>query len=338
MEPPPDDASHRPGHEPWTLDRLAALDPHEYDFQEFKGAAYLWDDGQRRLRSDFLDNVSKQVSAFATAAGGRLFLGLDDDGRPDGGVPVGVRPNGTREWLEDALPGTVVPPLRRFNVFEVPVGPGAERAIYVVEIPRSDDAPHQARDHRYYLRIAGKSRPMAHHHVLDVLARSRHPHVVVSRVDPYGEPELLESDPRGPKAMVRLRALLMNRGKTLARHVGCEFVVPRYAVNTESRRRTLEGHGAVRLMQRSGEVVFLFYSPVPVFPTQEVLFGEVWIALHGANLHHYAAGKVVVRWRVFADEAPVREGQVDVSVYMTVQRGLRLVEDARRAPQGPPGT
>lgn len=325
----------------WTEDRLAALDPHEYDFQEFKGSPYVFDFGQQRLRSDFLDNLSKQVSAFANAAGGRIFLGLDDEGRIDGGVPRDLRPNGTRAWLEDVIPHVVVPHLRAFNVYEVarPAveagGNGATptsslrpgHAVYIVEIPMSEDAPHQARDHRYYLRIAGKSRPMGHHHVLDVLNRTRDPWVVVSRMDPYGEPEFVESDPRGPKSFVHLRTHLMNRGRSLAQHVGCEFVVPRLAVNSECRQRML-AQGETRLLQRSGELVFFFYHPIPIFPTQEVPFGEVWLAIHNANLQHLEAGKVFLRWRVFADGAPVREGQVDVLAYTSVQRAIRQVAAA----------
>ncbi|MBX3467719.1 MAG: ATP-binding protein [Planctomycetes bacterium] len=326
MERPPE-----PEHGPaWTEERLLALDPHEYDFQEFKGSAYVFDAGQQRLRSDFLDNLSKQVSAFANAGGGRIFLGLDDEGRIDGGVPSDVRPNGTRAWLEDVIPHVVTPHVRAFNVYEVTAAPGAPsailpgRAVFVIDIPRSEDAPHQARDHRYYLRIAGKSRPMGHHHVLDVLHRTRDPHVVVSRMDPYGEAEFVESDPRGPKAFVHLRTHLINRGRSLAQHVGCEFVVPRFAVNSECRQRTL-AQGETRLVQRSGEVVFFFYHPIPIFPTQEVPFGEVWLAIHGANLQHFEAGRVSLRWRVFADGAPVREGHVDVLAYTSVQRAIRQV-------------
>lgn len=338
----------------WTVERLQALDRHEYDFQEFKGSQFVLDQGARRVRGDFLDNLSKQVSAFANAAGGRVFLGLDDEGKIDGGVPRDLRPNGTREWLEDIVPHTVTPPLSSLNVYEVPgpesgrrgkPGPGggaqagpihANHAVYVVDIPASADAPHQARDHRYYLRIAGKSRPMGHHHVLDVLHRTRDPHVEVSRIDPYGEPELKGGDPRGPKALVHLRAVIGNRGRTLAQHVGCEFIVPRFAVTSESQRLTLD-MGQMRLLQRPGEAVFFYYHPIPVFPTQEVMAGDVWLVIHGANLHHFARGRVVLRWRAFADAAPVRQGKVDVAAYGSVRRGLKQVEAALRAAPRSPG-
>ena len=84
--------------------------------------------------------------------------------------------SGTRSWLEDVLPDLVSPRLPDINVFEVlSDGPGhqitQEEFVYVVDIPLSTVAPHQARDKRYYLRIAGKIRPMTHVHVMDVMRR-----------------------------------------------------------------------------------------------------------------------------------------------------------------------
>ena len=316
----------------WDEARLLALEPQEHDFQEFKSTPYMWDPNGGRVRGDFLDNLSKQLSAFANAGGGHLLLGVEDDGAIDGGVPIDLRPNGTREWLEDVIPGLLDPQLKTFNVFEIrgrgpdsAIQPG--HAVYAIVLPTSEDAPHQARDRRYYLRIAGKSRPMAHRHILDIMHRAQHPEVLVDRVDPYGQPELIRDDPRGPKVLLRLRATMHNRGKSLAQHVGCEFVLPRFSVDSECRRRMLDHHG-VRLSQAPGDVTFFFYHPTPVFPTQLLSFGEVWICIHQNNLGHYREGNVVLSWRVFADAAPKQIGRVDVRAYSAVQRGLKLVEEA----------
>ena len=337
---PPAENGGREAREAWTEARLLALEPQEHDYQEFKSSAWVWDTGAMRVRGDFLDNLSKQVSAFANAAGGHLFLGIDDQGRVDGGVPRDLRPSGTREWLEDLILQLVDPHLKACNVYEVlasgptsPILPG--RAVYVLEIPQSDAAPHMARDRRYYLRIAGRSRPMANRHVLDILHRTTYPAVTVERVDPFGEPEVIGHDPRGPKALVRLRATLSNTGRTLAQHVGCEFAIPRQATDRESRRRTLEGLEG-RLIQRPGELVFFFYHPIPIFPTQSVPFGEVWITVHQANLEHWQAGRLALRWCVFADAAPRVEGRVELSNYTAIQRAMRQVEQALRR-SGPGG-
>ncbi|MGE0706865.1 MAG: helix-turn-helix domain-containing protein [Planctomycetota bacterium] len=322
------------GDEPWTEERLAHLIPYEHESQEFKGAGFVYVPATGQVRPDFLDNLSKQVSAFCNAGGGRLFLGVDDTGRVDGGVPQELRQNGTREWLEDVLPGVVDPPLRSFDVHEVtrasedsPILPG--RAVYVLELPDSDDAPHQARDRRYYLRIAGKSRPMSHRHVLDILQRRHDPDVTVAQVDPYGAPELNEDDPRGPCVLLRLRCRLQNRGRVLSQHVGLEVTLPRFAVNTACRRRTL-AEQAGTITQSPGDVTFFFYHPAPLFPRQEVIYGTVWVAIHKTNLDHYTGGRVLLRWRVFADHSHPVGGDVELSTYSVVQRGIRLVQGKLR--------
>jgi hypothetical protein len=308
----------------WSEAAIEALDPNEYDYQEFKGS--LWLSKDRQVVGAFLHMLSKQVSAFANGAGGRLVIGLDDEGRIDGGVPVDLKSGGTRHWLEDVIPGVVSPGLRAFNVFEVQghgsgsaILPG--HAVYVVEIPPSEDAPHQANDHRYYLRIAGKSRPMGHIHVEDVLRRTRHPRVRLERLSPFGQAEYLESDPRGPKVQLAFRAFLLNEGRTLAHHVGLEVVLPRPLVNNDVRTRMLE-EDKLTVTQEPGTLTFFRYHPTPLFPGQHLQVLQLWIGLHGSNAAFVNSADAVVRFRVFADDAPPHEGHVPLARFKVVRRAM----------------
>ena len=312
---------------------LAALEPAEHDFQEFKGTLFLADG--RNIVSSFVNNLSRQVSAFANGAGGRLFLGLDDSGRIDGGAPTDLKGGGTRAWLEDVIPASVDPPLRKFNVYEVsaPRAPGGRRsairpgcAVYVIDIAPSEDAPHQALDHRYYLRIAGKSRPMGHVHVQDVLQRTRHPKVAITRVDPFGNPDLDETDPRGPKATLCFQSTLANLGRNLAHHVGVELILPRPLVNSECRDQLMEQPGT-SLTQRPAELIFFRYYPIPLFPGQELFFQRLWVVVHAGNAERWSHPEAcLLRWRVFADDAPPREGHAPLVKFATVRRALKWVE------------
>ena len=226
----------------WTEEQLDEMGSDEHDFLEFKCSRYLEEEGE--INPFFLDGLSKQLSAFSNGAGGRIVIGIDDHGNVDGGVKTNLKGGGTRSWLEDVIHTLVSPRLAEFNVFEVlgsqetsKILPG--HAVYVLEIAESKDAPHQARDHRYYLRIAGKSRPMGHVHVQDVIRRTRNPRVTLARMGPYGEPELDEGDVRGRRVFVGFRILLVNQGATLANHVGAEVILPRQLVGGEVRKRIL---------------------------------------------------------------------------------------------------
>lgn len=318
----------RSGDPSWTEDDVARLGPDEHDFQEFKGTAWLWDQGQ--LSPTFPIDLSKQVSAFANGAGGRILLGVDDHGDIDGGVPVDLKKGGTRSWLEDIVPGLVDPALSKFNVHEVPsqgegsrIRPGC--AVYVIEIASSESAPHQSLDHRYYLRIAGKSRPMGHVHVQDVLRRTTHPAVHLRRIAPFGAEQRVTTDPRGPKVLFSFRAYLENTGRTLANHVGCEIVLPRPVVNREARQRTLEA-ADVSLTQRPGTVNFFRYHPNPVFPSQDLVFVQFWVAVHRGNVDAVRSGAARVRWRIYADDAPVREGEVSLLDFAVVREAVAWID------------
>jgi hypothetical protein len=310
----------------WTENRIDQLEDDEHDFQEYKSSFYVADG--REINSHFLLTMSKQVSAFANGAGGTVFLGIDDSGEIDGGIRTDLKGGGTRAWLEDVIHDLVTPRLARFNVFEVLGEGGGSRimdghAVYVVDIPESSEAPHQARDHRYYLRIAGKSRPMGHVHVQDVLRRTRNTRLAMTRMGPYGEPELDDSDARGRRVFVGFRILVSNISQTLAHHVGAELILPRHLVGAEVRRRILLP-GDIHHTQRPGEVAFFRYHPNPVFPSQELFFLMFWVGIHANNQEAIRAG-ATVKWRLYADDASPVEGEEVLWRFAAIRKAVQML-------------
>ena len=132
------------------------------------------------------DELAKQLSAFANTGGGQIVYGLRDDGSIDsGGVSVAIR-GSTKEWLED-----LIPVLTDFEIVGVNVYPITSKsdqsklkkgkALYIVDVPDSDRAPHQSvTDRLYYVRLGGKSRPASHRLIEDIRNRAKHPNVDVS--------------------------------------------------------------------------------------------------------------------------------------------------------------
>jgi len=305
----------------WTLEMLRSLAPDEHDFQEFKSSAWLITE-RGELQPDFLHHLSKQCSAFANGAGGHLFVGVQDDGTLDDGVPIDFKRGGGRSWLEDVVMSSVTPRLSHFNVFEVMIAEG--RAAYVIELPASREAPHQARDHRYYLRIAGKSRPMSHLHIEDVLRRNTTPRVTLSKLGPYGELELDSSDPRGPQVFVLLRAFIHNQGRSMARHVGVELTLPRPLIGKEVRNRMSEA-GETHYTQRPGDVSFFRYHPTPLFPSQEVYGLCQWLSVHANNVAQLKAG-AALSWTMYADDARPVSGELELISTPAIRQAIEWVE------------
>lgn len=313
-------------HDTWTEQMLGELSPGEYDFQEFKGTLWLVEQG--KVASHFLASLSKQLSAFANGSGGRLFIGLNDDGIIDGGVPIDLKRGGIRAWLEDVIPGSVEPTLRSFNVFEVPrSGPDSAilpgHAVYVVDIPTSRDAPHMAADRRYYLRIAGKSRPMGNVHVQDIVRRTNTPQIRYARFAPFGHAEYDESDPRGPRAFVCFQLFIKNSGRRLAKHVGVELKIPRAFVSGAVREK-INGHADVQISQTPGQVIVFRYHPAPVFPEQEICVIRIWIGIHAANLDALQDGKAV-SWVIYADDALPVVGERALNTFRIIKKTIKGV-------------
>ena len=312
----------------WTEGALKALPPHEHDYQEFKGSGWLMK-SPSEVRAEFLFYLSKQVSAFANGSGGRVFVGIDDEGHIDGGVPVDLRGGGTRAWLEDLVAGCVDPKIPQFNVYEVissgktsSIKPG--HAVYVLDLPSSTEAPHQAKDHRYYLRIAGKSRPMGHVHVQDILRRTFHPRIRVVRFGPYGELDVVDS-PAGQRfVFLRFRTFLANYGRTLARHVGLEVSLPRPFAGRDVRQR-MKRLGETHHTQTPGELKFFRYHPAPLFPSQEVYAATQWLCIHADNvalLHSDA----YIDLTDYADDAQPTTTRRRLFDYSVVQNAVSLIE------------
>jgi hypothetical protein len=285
------------------------------------------------VQPDFLFFLSKQASAFANGSGGLLFVGIDDAGQIDGGVPTALK-GGTRAWLEDLIAACVDPPLPRCNVFEVSPRTDSNslikdgHGVYVIEISASPDAPHQAKDHRYYLRIAGKSRPMGHVHVQDVLRRTFHPKIELARFGPYGQMQTDKSDPRGPRAFIQFRLFVSNRGRTLARHVGLDAIVPRPFAGSDVRRR-MKALGEAHYTQNSGSLTYSRYHPTPLFPSQEIYGLSIWVCLHKNNLAQVING-ASINWTIYADDArPIRGGQA-LHEFQIVRRAIDWLNETNQ--------
>ena len=164
---------------------------------------------------------------------------------------------------------------------------------------------------------------MGHVHVQDVLRRTFHPQVELCRFGPYGDIEFDLSDPRGPQAFVQFRLFVRNTGRTLARHVGIEVIVPRHLAGSKVRRR-MNAAGETHYTQTPGKLSYFRYHPTPLFPTQEVYGASVWICIHGRNIGHVRAG-ARLDWLVYADDAHPNRGERSLGEFQIIQRAIEWV-------------
>jgi len=114
--------------------------------------------------------ISKDISSFANSDGGIIIYGIaEKDNFPLVG-DVGVdHTKFSRETLENIISSNISPRIDGIRIFPIPIS--ETTSIYVVEIPRSDRAPHQAKDKKYYKRFNFKSEAMEDYEINDVRNR-----------------------------------------------------------------------------------------------------------------------------------------------------------------------
>ena len=141
----------------------------------------------------------KDVSAFANSAGGTIVYGMKENGHVPVELDSGYDPTDiSKEWLEQVIISNIQRRLNgvRINPVELKTSsPG--KVAYVVYIPQSTRAPHQASDWRFYKRFNFQSVPMEEYEIRDVAGRDTTPDLSVllriSKVEsPSPVPEELE--------------------------------------------------------------------------------------------------------------------------------------------------
>lgn len=138
---------------------------------EFKSGRMF--DGDQKQK--WIDQLSKEVSAFANTEGGDLILGVDEDrsSKPKvaadiDGVPAEIGP----EQLQQLIESNVSPYLPGIRVRRVQLSARADRVVFVVQIPQGSTA-YQATDRRYYGRSEFEAKPLPDHEIRLRMSRGK---------------------------------------------------------------------------------------------------------------------------------------------------------------------
>lgn len=140
---------------------------------EFKASGALQNTDKNR------DEISKDVSAFANSAGGTLIYGMVENRSTHvaDSLDTGSDPNvTTREWLEQVINSKIQRRIDGVRIGQVALSitsPG--KVAYVVYVPSSTRAPHQAADKKFYKRYNFQVLAMEEYEIRDVSRRGEVP-------------------------------------------------------------------------------------------------------------------------------------------------------------------
>ena len=132
----------------------------------------------KKSRDKVISEISKDVSAFANAAGGTIVYGvIEQNHRPARIDPNPYHPEEiTKEWLENVIDSNISRKIDGVIINQIELqtsNPG--KVIYAVYIPQSLQGAHQAKNFIYYQRRNFKAEPMEDYQVRDVMNRFNFP-------------------------------------------------------------------------------------------------------------------------------------------------------------------
>lgn len=184
-----------------------------------------------------LEDIVKDVTAFANSGGGLLILGISEiheEGKNLKIYPGDITwcaPTLSKEQLENKIQGNSEP---RINVRIEPIRQkeGHGEAVYLIDIPQSENPPHQfKKTKKYYKRFNFKSEEMEHWEIADLFQKRMHsklvPHFLIKNLYLGG------AESARIEFVVELELQVENVGRVLAKNTylslsghnpGLEFV------------------------------------------------------------------------------------------------------------------
>lgn len=166
--------------EPWQWDitdvqKLIDLKEKESAYMEYKACGALQNNDKSK------NEVSKDVSAFANAGGGTIIYGIIEEEGIPAAIDEGFDPSEIdKEWLDQVINSRIRRKIEGIRIHQIPLEKArGDRVIYLIYIPQSRRAPHQAGDKKFYTRRNFTSEPMEEYEIRDIFMREEAPYVTL---------------------------------------------------------------------------------------------------------------------------------------------------------------
>lgn len=215
-------------------------------------------------------DITKDISSFANANGGIIVYGISEvNHKPQEISPIDGRIY-TKEWLEDVIQ-MIQPRIDGLKIYPIRIDGSIEKSLYIVRIPRSANAPHMARDKRYYKRINFESVPMEDYEVKDTYNRVVTPNLVIENCAFY-----IEED-KSDYVTYHLFAAVLNRGNR-----ACELYKVNFYINNAAfcdiTYKTLEDKNSFTIIDHN-RIKLSSSSQSPIFPNEKIDMGHFHITV-----------------------------------------------------------
>jgi len=282
-------------------DILALIADHtrKSEVLEYKTATSAFTDRDKQ-------EIAKDVSAMANSLGGVIIYGIATDAN-DKTLPVDLVPIDPKniETLDRVINAQVRPPL---NGLRRKVVPTDNPQVLVLEVPSSEDPPHQSLyDKRYYRRSGAECLPMEHDLIALKFGRKLAP-VLDLVFRPLDGPITFSGEPPWSN-QARLRILIRNDGRRIGRHVKLLLrFPPSNVVQIIDLKHSLQNIDALYPGQQArqyGDDSGVYHPGMNTSVVELVFTFAEPFAKQNAN-------DTLIDWTLFADEMNPKLGEVSM--------------------------
>ncbi len=271
----------------------------ESEVLEYKTATTTFSDADKR-------EIAKDVTAMANSLGGVILYGVLTH-PTDKTLPLEIVPIEKKniETLDRVLNAQVRPPIQGLRRKLIP---GDQPQVLVIDIPQSEDPPHQTLyEKRYYRRSGSECLAMDHDLVALKFGRKLGPALDLV-FQPLVAPTTFTGEPAWSNE-AHLRLLISNGGRRVGRHVRLLLrFSPPEAVRVFDKKQTLGNIDSLYPGQQARQ----FTDDTGVFhPGMDTSVVELGLSF----VKTFADGKAdepFLQWTMFADEMSPRQGEASL--------------------------
>ena len=251
--------------------------------------------------------ITKAVSSLANSDGGILIIGVRE--KKEKGISRAGSIDGviddvkhSKEALENVVVSGISPRITPLCIVRLEDG---GKSIFILDVPKSDRAPHMASDKRYYKRLNYQKVPMEHYEVEDYLyGRRKTPRLTAKFNFSLGKPI-------GDVLPVSMEILLRNLGKIMARYI--LFTIDIRGIGVVSQPSNFH------VLKKEPNETALQYGPflngvapvvLPPSPSEQ----EIWTSLGAVILQRPSPSQLgSISYRIMHQELPVTTGQFELN-------------------------
>jgi hypothetical protein len=289
------------------IDRYIKNEVEENSALEYKAAGSLGRDKHQK------QEITKDVSAMANAAGGTVIYGIKEFPKPKNHLPQDFDPidrtKFSKEWLEQII-NQIEPKLGDCVIDPVSLPSGPNDTAYIVRIPAGKTA-HQALDYKYYRRYNFEVLPMPDHEVRDVMNRTTKPDASVT----FG---FRRTTSIGEEYEFVLLPTVKNSGDRIIKNFKLKVIFPKAAADLG---RLPINRSDLIVTQNNSDYVIEYYSTNVLFPDDEQSVGEIIPWHYKINRSHRTTlrlreidnNPLALSWTLHADDMGPKHGDYLIS-------------------------